>query len=71
MASTMTERLVIDAFLQVIGKEQPEVGLIVHTDQGSQFTGANFIAVLAEKGAIPSNSRKGNSTNYELGVFKD
>ena len=35
ISSTMTERLVMDAFLQGFGKEQPAAGLIVHTDQGS------------------------------------
>jgi len=66
MASTMTESLEIDAFLQGIGKEQPGSGLIVHTDQGSQFTGANFMAVVKEKGAIPSHSRKGNPYDNAL-----
>lgn len=62
----MTEHLVIAAFLQGVGKEQPSTGLIVHTDQGSQFTGANFMSVLAEKGAIPSHSRKGNPYDNAL-----
>jgi putative transposase len=62
----MTERLVIDAFLQRIGKEQPGSGLIVQTDQGSQSTGANFMEVGKEKGAIPSHSRKGNPYDNAL-----
>lgn len=35
MNKRMREELVIDAFLQGYGKEKPEEGLIVHTDQGS------------------------------------
>jgi len=35
-------------------------GLIVHTDQGSQYTSGNFRALLKQHGAIHSNSRKGN-----------
>ena len=60
IAATMTERLAMDAFLQGFGKEQPAVGLIVHTDQGSQFTSGNFTTLVKSKGAIPSNSSKGN-----------
>jgi len=60
IASTMTERLAMDAFLQGFGKEQLAPGLIVHTDQGSQFTSGNFTTLLRSKGAIPSNSSKGN-----------
>lgn len=36
MSSRMKDQLVIDAFLQAYGKEQPQAGLIIHTDQGSQ-----------------------------------
>ena len=56
----MRETLVIDAFLQAFGREKPVEGLIIHTDQGSQFTGQKFQAVLQQHGAISSVSRKGN-----------
>ncbi|WP_050816294.1 IS3 family transposase [Clostridium sp. DL-VIII] len=37
MNNKMKDILVMDAFMQVYGKERPEKGLIVlHTDQGSQ-----------------------------------
>lgn len=60
MERKMKDSLVVDAFIQAYGKEHPSTGLIVHTDQGSQFTGGNFRALLAKYGAIHSNSRKGN-----------
>lgn len=60
MDRRMKETLVIDAFTQAYGKECPGDGLIVHTDQGSQFTGGNFQALLRTHGAVPSASRKGN-----------
>ena len=56
----MKDTLVIDAFLQAYGKEHPNTGLIVHTDQGSQYTGGNFRTILIKYGAKHSNSRKGN-----------
>jgi putative transposase len=60
MGNRMKDILVIEAFLQAHGKESPEAGLIVHTDQGSQYTGGNFRAVLSRYGVQHSNSRKGN-----------
>ena len=41
-------------------EEHPKSGLIVHTDQGSQFTSGNFQMLLKSKKAIHSESRKGN-----------
>ncbi len=66
IASTMTERLAMDEFLQGFGKEQPPTGLTIHTDQGSQFTSGKFTTLLRSKGAIPSNSAKGNSYDNAL-----
>lgn len=60
MDTRMRDSLVVDAFNQAYGKEHPGQGLIVHTDQGAQFTGANFRILLKARGAIQSNSRKGN-----------
>jgi len=60
MERRMKESLVIQAFLQAYGREQPKEGLIVHTDQGSQYTGGNFQSVLKAYGVTHSNSRKGN-----------
>ena len=48
------------------GKERPAPGLIVHTDQGSQFTGGNFTTLVRSKGAILSNSSKGNPYDNAL-----
>jgi len=62
----MTERLVMDAFLQGFGKERPGPGFIVHTDQGAQFTGGNFTTLVRIKGAILSNRTKGNPYDNSL-----
>ena len=61
MGRKMRDSLVMDAFMQAFGRECPDIGLIVHTDQGSsQYTSGNFRALLKQYGAIHSNSRKGN-----------
>ncbi len=56
----MTEELAMDAFQKAWGMTHPGKGLIVHTDQGSQFTGRRFRSLLKGNDAICSNSRKGN-----------
>lgn len=55
----MKEKLVIDAFNQAYGREHPKPGLVVHSDQGCQYTGAAFRMLLKSRKAISSNSRKG------------
>ena len=66
MDTRMKDTIVIDAFLQALGKEHPEEGLIIHTDQGSQYTEFRFQEVLRKKGAVSSMSRKGNSYDNAL-----
>ena len=60
MSSRMQDKLVIDCFLQACGKEHPQTGLIVHTDQGSQYTSSRYQSTLRQVGAQSSMSRKGN-----------
>ena len=60
MNKKMKDTLVQDAFIQAYGKEHLDAGLIIHTDQGSQFTSGNFRSLLAKYHAIQSNSLKGN-----------
>ena len=66
MSTRINEKLVMDAFLQAFGRENPGFGLIVHTDQGAQFTGGHFRTLLSEHGATSSNSRKGNPYDNAL-----
>lgn len=66
MGRQMKDALVMDAFMQAYGREQPEKGLIVHTDQGSQFTSGNFQTLLRTHGAISSVSGKGNPYDNAL-----
>lgn len=60
MNKRMREKIAIDAFLQAYYKEKPCKGLIVHTDQGAQYTGKSFRELVESYGYIISNSRKGN-----------
>lgn len=66
MDTKMKDALVIAAFDQAYGKEHPAQGLIVHTDQGSQFMSGSFRQLLKSRKAIQSNSRKGNPYDNAL-----
>lgn len=52
----MKDQIVIAAFNQAYAKEHLETGLIVYTDQGSQFTGGNFHMLMKSRKAIHSES---------------
>ncbi|MBU5675135.1 IS3 family transposase [Alkaliphilus sp. MSJ-5] len=66
MDRKMKDSLVMNAFMQAYGREHPDKGLIVHTDQGSQFTSGNFQTLLRTHGAISSVIRKGNPYDNAL-----
>ncbi len=60
MSSSVQDKLVRDCFLQACGKEHDQPGLIVHTDQGRQYTSSRYQSPLRQVGAQSSMSRKGN-----------
>ncbi|HDS1225720.1 TPA: IS3 family transposase [Stenotrophomonas maltophilia] len=58
--SQMTTDLVLQALVSAIWKRKPAAGLIIHSDQGSQFTSSNWLSLLKQHGIVPSMSRRGN-----------
>lgn len=66
MDTRMKDQLVIDALNQAVGKEQPQPGLIIHTDQGSQYTGSRFQSLLRQHNFKASMSRKVNPYDNAL-----
>lgn len=59
LSKWMTENLVIDAFQQAWNRENPNSGLIVHSDQGTQYASRSFQRVLEHYGCVQSMSNKG------------
>jgi len=57
VAETMTADLVVEALAQVIRRERPAAGLIVHTDRGGQYVATEFRALLNREGFEQSMSR--------------
>lgn len=66
MGRRMQDKLVTEAFNQAYNREKPKEGVIVHTDQGSQYTGARFQDLLRQKKCKSSMSRKGNPYDNAL-----
>jgi transposase InsO family protein len=60
MAERMTQELVITSFRQALGRRRTSLGLIHHSDRGSQYASLQFQELLKKQGVICSMSAKGN-----------
>jgi putative transposase len=59
MDQTMESRLVVDALELAIARRRPDVGLLSHSDRGSQYASEHYQRVLREQGIICSMSEVG------------
>jgi putative transposase len=57
---SLAARVAIAALQQAIARRQPPPGVAHHSDQGTQYASAEYIAVLAGSQMMPSMSRPGN-----------
>jgi len=60
MDKTIADTLVTQAMKQAIIRRNPDKGLILHSDRGSQYAGNDFKALLSDHKFIGSMSRKGD-----------
>jgi transposase InsO family protein len=60
MAEHMRTPLVNHALMMAIQRRRPPPGLVMHTDQGSQYGADSYLAILARHSIQPSMSRKGD-----------
>ena len=60
MAAGMPAGLVCAALQMAIVQRNPALGLIVHSDRGTQYASAEHQALLAKHGLVGSISRKAN-----------
>lgn len=56
----MPRDLASEALRQALAVRQPAAGLVVHSDQGSQYSATTFKALVARHKARQSMSRRGN-----------
>ncbi len=60
MQSRMDRELAINALLMAVWRRQPKQTVIVHSDQGSQFSSHDWQSFLKTHNLVPSMSRRGN-----------
>ena len=60
MDKNMDKHLVIKALLMAVYQRQPKADVLVHSDQGSQYGSADYLAFMKEHNLVPSMSRAGN-----------
>jgi transposase InsO family protein len=60
MSERMTRQLVLDALSMAVRARTPPVGLLHHSDRGSQYASADYRAALVAAGIQCSMSRKGD-----------
>ena len=56
----MPEDLVSEALRRALAVRRPPAGLVMHSDQGNQYTATRFKRLLTHHGAVASISRRGN-----------
>ncbi len=60
MKSRITKELALDALLMAVWRRNPKAQVMVHSDQGSQYTRYDWQSFLREHGLEGSMSRGGN-----------
>jgi putative transposase len=60
MQPTLARDLVLDAILMAVWRRKPERGLLIHSDQGSQYGSDDWHRFCRAHGLRPSMSRRGN-----------
>lgn len=60
MGSRITQELTLRALHMALGLRRPDLGLIHHTDRGSQYAATAYCNALKEAGVTMSMSRKGD-----------
>jgi putative transposase len=60
MDSRIDTELVLNALLMALWRRQPKQTVLVHSDQGCQFTGRDWQGILRDHNLRSSMSRRGN-----------
>jgi putative transposase len=60
MDKYIDQHLMIRALMMAVWKRQPKATVLVHSDQGSQYSSADYVAFLQANNLKPSMRRRGN-----------
>jgi len=68
MQSRMTTELALQSLLMAVWRRKPKSKVLVHSDQGSQFTSREWQSFLRQHNLEASMSRRGNCYDCEYGI---
>jgi len=60
MKPSLSKEIVLDALLMSVWRRQPKTSVIIHSDQGSQFSSDAWLRFCKDHNLEPSMSRRGN-----------
>ena len=60
MKPTLAKEIVLDALLMAVWRRKPKHDVIIHSDQGSQYSSDEWTRFCQTHGLLPSMSRRGN-----------
>src|SRR6186713_3201574 len=60
MRPSLERRIVLDALLMAVWRRRPKNGVLVHSDQGTQYGSSDWQRFCKANGLVPSMSRRGN-----------
>jgi putative transposase len=60
MKTTLAKEIVLDALLMALWRRAPEHDVVIHSDQGSQYSSDEWNRFCKTHGLVPSMSRRGN-----------
>ncbi len=60
MKATLAKEIVLDAILMAVWRRNPQQEVIIHSDQGSQYSSDEWYRFCASHNLMPSMSRRGN-----------
>jgi len=69
MNKRMTATLVTDSLQMAIKGRKPKSGLLIHSDQGSQYASAQYQQLLSDNSFICSMSRRGNCWDTQFMIL--
>lgn len=64
MKPTLAKEIVLDALLMTVWRRKPKQNVIIHSDQGSQFSSDEWNRFCQTHGLRPSMSRRGNCYDH-------
>ncbi|BEM40398.1 hypothetical protein SME10J_41250 [Serratia marcescens] len=71
MKPTLSRELALDALMMAVWRRTPDSGVIVHSDQGSQYGSDDWLPFCLANNLVPSMSRRGNCWDTHSNILSN